>query len=327
MQVIARKVGDTLRPSRIIPTILKGQIEKTVFNSIAPGIKKHILLRGKLGDGPVFCIVHWNAPDFLLLNVTQIESLYPTSKIYILDNGSQKANLDAVEEELKHFNNVTLFAVSPSARSMWKMRIGLDRLLYSHAKGLQFLLNYAAEERDEIAVFLDQDCILCNNIDNLFAKFGKNVILIGTRYGRSNNLVHASFMILQPKRVNQLFGSYSFFCDSSEHYHGPSETYHESLEPYHGLSLKTGGRILLLEWKYAGAVSSYSFQDKIYAWHAGYSSRTVGYSAKDHVDGLSVSFRQESRKVAFEFMKQIHEETINKSPICRARLCSLPVVK
>jgi len=279
-----------------------------VYNFTASQMKQHVLLHGKLGNRPVFCIVHWNAPDFLLLNVSQIETLYPNSRIYVLDNGSQQANINVIEKGLKRFNNVTLFAAAPRFPN-WARKLGVDRYLFSHTKGLQFLLNYAAEKQDEIAVFLDQDCILSNNIDDLFVKFGENVILIGTRHGQTNNLVHASFMIMQPKRVNRLFGKFSFFLDTSEPYHGETE-------PYSGLSLKTKRKILFLEWKTYDkirSIASYSFQGKTYAWHAGYSSRTVGYSAKDYLDGEPISYRQKSRNLAFEYMEQIHQDTIDKS--------------
>jgi hypothetical protein len=301
MQVIIRKVGDTIRPSRLIPRVIKSQIEKMVFNFTAPQIKEHVLLHRKLGGSPVFCIVHWNAPDFLLLTVSQIEFLYPNSKIYVLDNGSQQPNIDAIEKGLERFNNITLF-VAPN----WATRIGADRLLYSHTKGLQFLLNYAAKQRDEIVVFLDQDCMLSANIDDLFTKLGRNVILIGPRYGGRYNLVHASFMILQPKRINQFFGKFSFF---HEHTNGP--------EPYHGLSFKAKGKILFLDSKSHNKIpslSSYSIQGGTpFAWHACYSSRTVGLSAKTLVDGAyPVSYLQEVRKLSFEYMKQIHKETIDR---------------
>jgi len=304
--MIINKVGNILKPSQSIPIIL-AQIDKIVFSFIAPRINKNISLQGKLGGNPVFCLVHWNAPDFLLLNVRQIELLYPNSKIYVLDNGSQKANIEAVERGLKRFNNVTFF-VAPR----WAARINADRLLYSHTKGLQFLLNYAAYQRDEIAVFLDQDCILSGNIDDLFSKLGKNVILIGTRYGQARNLIHASFMILQPYRINQLFGKFSFFHDQAS---PPNKTRQQFLEPYHGLSLKAKEKLLFLEFKPHDKIpgmSSYLFQGKTYAWHAGFSSRAVGYSADDLVDGRPVSFYREIRKLALEHMKQIHEKSIER---------------
>ena len=279
---------------RLLPRIFKSQIEKMVFSFIAPRIKEHVLLHGKLGGSPVFCIVHWNAPDYLLLNVSQIELLYPKSKIYILDNGSQQANINAIVKGLKQFNNVTLFTASLRYPN-WETRIGADHWLYSHSKGLQFLLNYAAEQRDEIAVFLDQDCLLSNNIDELFAKFGKNVILIGVKDGdaRGYNLVHASFMILQPNLINQLFGKFSFF---REHANLP--------EPYHGLSFKASGKILFLEIKPndEAPVSSYSIQDTTYALHAWFSA-----SARE---GMSDSWLPTRRKLAFQYLKQIHEKTI-----------------
>lgn len=301
MQVIIRKVGDTIRPSQLIPGVIKSQIEKMVFNFTAPQIKEHVFLHRKLGGSPVFCIVHWNAPDFLLLTVSQIEFLYPNSKIYVLDNGSQQPNINAIEKGLERFNNITFF-VAPN----WATRIGADRLLYSHTKGLQFLLNYATKQRDEIVVFLDQDCILSANIDDLFTKLSRNVILIGPRYGGRYNLVHASFMILQPKRINQFFGKFSFF---HEHTNGP--------EPYHGLSFKAKGKILFLDSKLHNKIpslSSYSIQGGTpFAWHACYSSRTVGLSAKTLVDGAyPVSYLQEVRKLSFEYMKQIHKETIDR---------------
>jgi len=283
---------------RLVPRVVETQIDKMVFNFTAPRLKKQVLLHSKLDGSPVFCIVHYNAPDYLLLNISQIELLYPKSKIYVLDNGSQRVNIDAVVKGLKRYNNITLFAASTECPN-WQTRIGADRFLYSHAKGLQFLLNYAVEQQDEIIVFLDQDCILSRNIDDLFAKFGKNVLLIGARL--IDSLVHASFMILQPKRINKLFGKFSLF-----HEHTSSH------EPYHGLCFKAKGKILFLEGKGHDEIpflTSYSIQDTIYAWHAWYSSRL---NPKMLSEGVSVSWFQTVRKLAYEYMEQIHEETIHR---------------
>ena len=233
MQRMITKVGYLIQPSRFVPRTLKSLFEKMVFTFVALEIRKHILLKGKSDGYPVFCIVHWNAPDFLLLNVDQIEFLYPNSKIYVLDNGSKQGNIDVIEEALKRFNNVTLFAAAPKKRN-WLSKTGVDRLLYTHTNGLQFLLNYSSEKGDELAVFLDQDCVLYNNIDNLFAKLGRDIILIGPRYG-SLNLVHASFMALQPKMINELFGKFSFYHKNTD-----------SPEPYHGMSFKAKEKILFV---------------------------------------------------------------------------------
>jgi hypothetical protein len=275
-----------------------------VFNFTNSQIRRHILLRNNLGGNPAFCIVHWNAPDFLLLTVNQIEFLYPDCKIYVLDNGSQPINIEAVEKGLKKFSNITLFVASPIKPNL-TTRIGANRWLYNHTKGLQFLLNYAAEQQDDIAVFLDQDCILATRIDDLFAKLTRNVMLIGARDGRGTHLVHASFMILEPKRVNQHFGKYSIFHENTT-----------SSEPYHGLSFKTKGKILFLECGQHNEIpllTSYSHQNTVYAWHAWYSSRTTGTPTKMLLDGLSVSWLQIVNKQAFEYMKKVHEDTIDRS--------------
>ena len=303
MQRIIRKVSRTIRPSQFVPRILQSQIEKTVFNFTYPQIRKCIWLHGKFGRSPVFCIVHWNAPAFLLLNIDQLELLYPNSKIYVLDNGSYQANTEVVKKGLKRFNNVTLF-VAPN----WDKGIGANSLFFSHTKGLQFLLNYAAEQRDEIVVFLDQDCLLSDKVDDLFTKFGTNVILIGKRYGHANNLMHASFMILQPKKIIQLFGEFSFFHDRRNF---ANNTRQQFFEPYHGLSLKAQRKMLFLEQNNdIPGISSYVFNGKTYAWHPWGSSETAGYSASDRLNGMPVMLCRKRTKQAFEYMKQIHKKTI-----------------
>jgi hypothetical protein len=304
MQGIMRKVGDSIQPSEVTPRTLQSQIQKWVFNFIAPQIRAHIWLQGKFGGSPVFCIVHWNAPDFLMLNVYQLELLYPNSKIYVLDNGSKEFNTNDVIKGLKRFKNVTLF-IAPN----WAKNFGADRLFLGHTKGLQFLLNYAIEQRDEVIVFLDQDCILSDKIDDLVGKLSHNIILIGTRTGRSKTLVHASFMIFEPMKVNQLYGKFAFFHDRK---HPANNTKQQFFEPYHGLSLKANGKSLFLEFKPHDEIpglASYMYQGKTYAWHAGFSSATIGYSEGDNLVGKSISFYKKRRQLELEFMQQIHEKT------------------
>jgi len=300
MQRIITKVGYLIQPSRFVPRTLKSIFEKLVFTFVASEIKKHILLQGNSSGYPVFCIVHWNAPDFLLLNIDQIESLYPNSKIYVLDNASKQSNINVIEEALKRFNNITLFAAVPKKQN-WLSKIGADRLLYTHTNGLQFLLNYSSENGDKNAVFLDQDCVLYRNIDNLFEKLGRDTVLIGPRYG-TLDLVHASFMALQPKRINELFGKFSFFHKNTD-----------SPEPYHGMSFKARGKILFLETSRHDkipALCAYSIEGKIFAWHAWYSSRTEDCSDESYLDGVPVTYLRKVREQAIEYMKQIREKTI-----------------
>jgi hypothetical protein len=299
MQRIVTRIGYIIQPSRFVPRFLKYFFETTVFTFIASRIIKNIVLNSELDGYPVFCIVHWNAPDFLLVNIKQIELLYPNSKIYVLDNGSNRANLEVIDEALKGFSNVTLFVAAPK-HCNWLSRIGVDRFLYTHTNGLQFLLNYAAQKGDKVVVFLDQDCVLYNKIDTLIDKLGNDILLIGPRYG-TLNLVHASFMALQPKVIKELFGNLSFFHFTN------------SPEPYHGLSLKAMGKILYLETsRHAkiSALSAYSNEDKVVAWHAWYSSRTVGCSDDSYLDGVPVIYLRKVREQAVEYMKQIHEEAL-----------------
>lgn len=304
---------------------VRGIVRSGVNKQIRKGMKKQILLQSKIDSPIAFCIVHWNAPDFLLLNVSQIELLYPNSKIYILDNGSRQIHLTSIKAGLKKFNNVTLFASLGCPN--WAKKFGLDTLFewQSHTTGLQFLLNYSAKQSDEIAVFIDQDCILSTCVDELFSKFSKDIILIGARdhlivpndYGPLKkgklrnfyNLIHASFMILQPNRINQLFGDSSFYDKRTE----SLELYAEKDQPesYHGISFKALGRILFIEPRMHAKIpflTSYAYNETIYAWHAWYSSRTIGIHSVS-LEGYPVSWLREVRKIEYDFMMQVHRNT------------------
>ena len=300
-------------------------VASSVNKQIRKVMKKQILLQSKIDSSIAFCIVHWNASDFLLLTVSQIELLYPNSKIYILDNGSNQIHLTSIKTELKKFNNVTLFGSLGCPN--WAKKFGLENSFewQSHTDGLQFLLNYSAKQSDEIAVFLDQDCILSTHVDELFSKFTKDIVLIGARdhliipkdYGplkkgnlrNSYHLIHPSFMILQPNRINQLFGGSSFYDKRTESSEGYTET--SQSEPYHGISFKALGRILFIETRMHAKIpllTSYSYNETIYAWHAWYSSRTTGVHSAS-LDGLPVSWLQEVRKTEYEFMRQVYRNT------------------
>jgi hypothetical protein len=294
-------------------------IRSSVNKQIRMRMRTQILLKSKIDSPIAFCIVHWNAPDFLLLAVSQIELLHPNCKIYILDNGSQQTYLTSIKSGLKKFKNVTLLALL--APPKWATKLGLDVKFewQSHTAGLQFLLNYSANQSDEIAVFIDQDCILSARIDALFSKFNKDVILIGARdRWRSHvtkNLVHASFMILQPKLINQKFGNSSFYDKRTE------TLSHFVNDPYHGISFKALGKIIYLEQrKHANIplLTSYSLNETIYVWHAWYSSRAVGTNSVS-IDGYPVSWLQEVRKLEYDFMMQVHKNTM-LNPILNNKL-------
>jgi hypothetical protein len=292
-------------------------------------LSKKMLLCNKVDSSVVFCIVHWNAPDILLLNINQIKLLHPEFKIYVLDNGSKQTNVAIVQKGLEKFDNVTLFALKECPT--WAERVGLDHIFdwYSHTYGLQFLLNFSAEQQDKFAVFLDQDCLLSSRIDDLLDKFSQKITVVGARdyvaiprnFGPlkkgilrySCDLVHPSFMILQPERIKKLFGNLSLYDARTR---DPSFYYMNATpEPYHGLSFKASGRILFLDAKMDDSIpflTSYSYSNKTYAWHAWYSSRTTGLSPQATIDGLPASWLIESWKQRYEFFKQLHEDTIQE---------------
>jgi hypothetical protein len=250
----------------------------------------------------------------LLLNIKQLGLIYPNSKIYILDNGSQKSCLEELVTTLKQFKNVTLFSVGPEAKS-------------DHTTGLQVLLNYSAMQQDEFSVFLDQDSILCSSIDDLLSKFRsqKGLLLIGARdyvvmpkqYNRliawnslreAFTMVHPSLMIVQPKKIVELFGHIAFSPHPRAWEEARDNNWH--YEPYYSLSYKARGHILYLETKMHSEIpllTSYSYKDVVYAYHAWYSSRTTLLSEQDSLDGVPVSLLQSIRKKAYEHMKQIHK--------------------
>jgi len=271
-----------------------------------------ILLQNKVDGCTAFCIVHWNAPDFLLLTVAQIELLYPNSKIYIFDNSSEQVHLAAIKAELRKFNNVTLFALLSPPK--WAKTLHFDKLFawQSHTAGLQFLLNYSAKQSDEFAVFIDQDCIISQPIDELFSKFNKDIILIGARqlYSPGNTisrLIHPSFMILQPVRINKLFGDSVFYDRRTE----KAEAF---CDPFQGLSfrvLERGGMLYLEPHMHSTIplLTSYEYNGIKYAWHAWYSSRTIGIGNDSSIDGLHVAWLQNVRKIEFDFMTQVHRNT------------------
>jgi hypothetical protein len=298
----------------------KGCFKARLFKSFLQNIKTETLLESSFDSLKAFCIVHWNAPDFLLLNINQIQALHSEGKIYVLDNGSLEVNINTVKKELEQFDNVTLIAVTGERKSLIsKLFPTVTTRLhdwFTHTLALQFLLNYSSKQSDEIAIFLDQDCILCNRIDKLASMLNEDTLLIGARdyveipkdFGplkqgklrSAYNFVHASFMILQPKRIRQLFGDYSLFHRNAMR------------EPYHGISYRTAGKILFLEANMHDTIpllTSYSYKGVTYAWHAWYSSRTLGLSSRELLDGLPISWLREVRHLAYEYMKKVHNDT------------------
>ena len=290
--------------TNVLVNAAKGFAKERLFGRMLRNIKVEQLLANKKADSSrrAFCIVHWNAPHFLLLNVQRLELLHPESKIYIFDNASSEANLQATLNGLKGYENVTLFSSKRDYSNTWAC----------HIMGLQFLLNYAAQETDSMAVFLDQDCVLASRIDDLADQLDcKGVLLVGVRdyveiphqYGPLKKgtlrnfpkVVHGSLMMMQPLIIHNLFGEKSFLDG-------------RSFEPYHGIAHKTAGKILFLETQMHPEIpllTRYLYEGKTYAWHSWYSSRIFGMKDTEVLNGLPAFWLKESLKKAFTFMEQL----------------------
>jgi hypothetical protein len=182
-------------------------------------------------------------------------------------------------------------------------------------------------QQDEFAVFLDQDCILSRNLDDLLLKFRsqKDLLIIGARdyvtipkqhnwlmpwrfLRCASTMVHPSLMIVQPKKIVNLFGQLAFSPHPRAWEYARDNK--RGYEPYYSLSYRARGHILYLEPKMHSEIpllTSYSYKDVVYAYHAWYSSRTTLLSVKNSLDGIPVSLLLNMRKKTYEYMKQIYE--------------------
>ena len=290
--------------TNVLVNAAKGFVKERLFGRMLRNMKVEQLLTNRKEDDNqrAFCIVHWNAPHFLLLNVKRLELSHPESKLYVFDNASSEANLEAALSGLKSYENVTLFSSKRDYSNTWAC----------HIMGLQFLLNYAAQKSDSTVTFLDQDCILANRVDDLIDKLdGRETLLIGVRdyveiphdYGplKKGNLrnfpdvVHGSFMMMQPLVIHNLFGDQSLIDG-------------RSFEPYHGIARKVAGKTLFLETQMHAEIpllTRYMYRGKTYAWHSWYSSRIVGMKDTDVLNGLPVLWLKDSLKKAYVFMEHL----------------------
>jgi hypothetical protein len=293
--------------TNVLVNAAKGFAKERLFGRMLRNVEVKQLLTNKKAaiSRKAFCIVHWNAPHFLLLNVQRLELLHPESKIYIFDNASSEANLQAALDGLKGYANITLFSSKRDYSNTWAC----------HIIGLQFLLNYAAQESDSTVAFLDQDCLLANRVDDLADQLdGEKTLLVGVRdyvevphdYGPLKkglfrnfpDVVHGSFMMMQPLVIRDLFGIKSFFDG-------------KSFEPYHGIARKAAGKTLFLETQMHDEIpllTRYLYNGKTYAWHSWYSSRVVGMNDADFLDRLPVSWLKVSLSKAYEFMQHLPSE-------------------
>ncbi|MEM3641790.1 MAG: glycosyltransferase [Candidatus Bathyarchaeia archaeon] len=289
----------------------KGLIKNILFRIILRNLKVEQLLTNKREHEShiTFGIVHYNAPNFLRLNIKRLTLLHPEAKIYVFDNASSEENLKAILTELGRYENVTLFSNRRDYSNTWAC----------HIIGLQFLLNYAAKKQDSTITFLDQDCILANQVYDLINKLeDKEALLVGVRdyvkipkdYGYLKKgtlrnypeVMHASFMMMNPVLIRKLFGKYSLMDG-------------KSFEPYHGIARKVAGKTLFLETQMHPEIpllTRYIYEGKTYAWHSWYSSRIFGMKDTEFLNNLPVFWLKECLKKAYTFMEQLTLENAQK---------------
>jgi hypothetical protein len=259
---------------------------------------------GRLG----FFVVHFNAPDFLDLNLAALAAQHPAAAVTVLDNGSEPAALEAVARAVEMRGGVTLLGGRGD-----KPR---------HTVALQALFDVAVRDGVGAAVFLDQDALLLEPVDGLVRRLGPDTLLIGPRDAVSipradgplaagwmrsaPSRIHPSFLVLDPRRVRAVLGAWPFAFDRRAERTARRGGW--EYEPYHALSVRAADRILFLDMRMSDVLPPLTFYEldgHAHACHAWYSSRTAGLSDTDTVDGLPVAWVRARRLAVLERMRAL----------------------
>lgn len=253
-----------------------------------------------------FYIVHYNAPDFLDLALEAVGTHHPQAAVTVLDNGSQPEAIEAVERAVHRRPHVRVFLARGD-----KPR---------HTVGLQALFALAVEDGTGTAVFLDQDAVLLRPVDDLAARLGPDTLLVGAPDAvfiprtdgplesgwmrHAPERIHPSFLLFDPSRVRHALGPWPFAYDrrAERSAHRGGWEY----EPYHALSVRAADRILFLDARMSESLPPLTFygpEDRPFACHAWYSSRTEGRADTDHVDTLPVAWIRRRRAAILAHMR------------------------
>lgn len=277
--------GLARRIFRKMPVWFKVWYANRRFRRRLTGLDAAHIFDHHLGGQPsslAFGIVHFNAPDYLLLNIRRLARLYPRSRVYVLDNGSDANVWSRLILDLSHCPCVSYYKAGGESE---------------HAVGLQFVLGESARNGDRHLCLLDQDCLLINPIDPLLEYFSQGIALIGPTYFHRPGKIHSSLAILQPQAIYALFGEKAFtYC----------QTY---TEPMFGLSERLAGKVMCLEHRFNDPhpyISTYLYGGVPIAYHGWYSSRTFGMGEGDLLDGdaKKVADVRSWRQRNYEFMKE-----------------------
>ena len=231
-----------------------------------------------------FLIPHHNCARFLEVSIHSIRKLYTDSPIIVADSGSAR-------KEFMH-------AKAVCNRFHAELRPYVFR--HGHTGQLNRLLCLAQTDK---AVVLDQDCVLLDKIDDLCRLLDQEFLLIGPRdkmvLSHSNlkqqvpqidgtllrwadYYIHASFMLMRPKYVLNLYGRRPF----SRYREQPVMGAPEVVEPYYGLCdslLRDNPKSMLyLDVAHSGYGLGmvYTHEARPVAYHQWYSGRTYRLRGK-----------------------------------------------
>jgi hypothetical protein len=172
---------------------------------------------------------------FLTVKSASMSRHHPKSRAIVADSGSELQQYLAAKRTCRLFD------------AEFRPRV----LHHNHTAQLNFLCRSA---KSDVAVFLDQDCVLLAPLTSLLAHLEKGALLVGprdemwlthpnfarryptllnTRLREARRFVHASLMITKPKTLVSKFGKRPFSSAN-----GSADAYEHQAERYYGLCNK-----------------------------------------------------------------------------------------
>jgi hypothetical protein len=264
------------------------------------------------GDHATFLIPHHNSAEFIDACLHAVRRHHPDSRIIVADCASLRDQyLGACRACERH-----------------KAELHTGWLRHGHTGQLEYLLSLADTE---VAVFLDQDCVLLRPLTPLFDHLRQGKLLVGPRdfmtldhprfvsrfpqlrgkpmrFGR--NFIHASLMVTSPAGIRAVTGRRPFYWRSewdAEYTDGGARG-----EKYYGLCrqlrMKKPGSILPLEHRHTsyGKGVVYLHDEAAVAYHNWYSSSVRHWEGQ--FDLVDVSWLRDEAK---RFLDDYWNEALN----------------
>ena len=234
-------------------------------------------------DEITFLIAHYNSAQFLEVCLHSIRRHHADAQVIVADSGS------ALEQYLGARHACRLYDAQ------------FKPCVFRHGHTAQ--LNYLCRSaKKDLAVFLDQDCVLLAPLTPLLAYFDQRALLIGprdemwldhpnllerypalanSRLRQAPEYVHASLMMTKPKTLLRNFGRQPFRCAR-----GDLANSSHPMEDYYGLCNRLRrsslGSIEYLTSKHSayGVGTYYEHEGKRIAYHNWYSGRAYKVRGK-----------------------------------------------